>query len=590
MLRLSALLLLSAAALCPAQSVTVDAATNVILGDQPAVSASLFGLTAFEGGPAMVADRDYWTRIAALRPGCIRYAGNLAWVTGDTPRDPDFFATPAAQRAFNQSLLFGSRYPTGRFLPLTRQLGAEPMCSLGGVPPWLQYEKTHNPADFARWAELCAGYVGLWKSVDPQFRLVQVWNEPNASWFRDPRASDKGSDAAKLHIEMANQVARAVKQAHPDVLVGGPVLCWAPGWPPNQKGQRPWYTWDGWTLPWLEGTKDTVDFFDFHVYSIAPADFVVQSEMLANAAERIQGRRLPIWITESNCNLAEEELKDGAAIWEKRIVPYTRFLLTGILPQADKIDGNLYHDLHARRHTLLPNGADEPDPVYWLFWVLRDLRGLRLKTVADGCLAAATVEDDCVTVVILNDADEPRDIPLAVTMPCGYWTGPSVRLMQRGESGTAEPSRPRLTFARDGGTAKGAVHLEPHAIASLSFRMDRFGNPSRSIRVREHFGDRNVVFLKLDAPVTVSIPLPADRTGTWALRVGLLGPNGDEPLAASLNGALVPVEPTALQEYAIPGEQLRDTNSFTISPAKPVDNPRLALGFVSLVQTTTGSR
>lgn len=582
-------LLLAAVVFCHAQGVNVDASTNVILGDQPEVPASLFGLTAFEGGPAMVADLDYWTRIAALRPGCIRYAGNLAWVMGDTPRDPAFFATPEARAAFSQTLLFGSRYATGRFLPLTRQMGAEPMCSLGGVPKWLRYEKTNNPADFARWAELCAGYVGLWKAFDPQLRLVQIWNEPNADWFRDPRASDQGSDAAKLHIEMANQVARAVKQAYPDVLVGGPVLCWAPSWPPSQKGQRPWYTWQGWTLPWLEGTKDTVDFFDFHVYGIAPADLAVQSEMLVNAAERIQGRRLPIWITESNCSLKDDEYKDGSAIWEKRVVPYARFLLTGVLPQADKIHGNLYHDLHARHYTLLPKEADQPDPVYWLFWVLRDLRGLRLKVDVGvpNVVAAATMEEDRVTTILLNDSDTAQDIPLAVTMPCGYWTGPSSRLMQRGESGTAEGTRHHFSFQRKGGTASGTVHLEPHAIAAIDFRMDRFGKPSRTLRIREHFGDQNVAFLTGDAPLEVSIPLPADRSGTWALRLGLLRPEGSEVLAASLNGTPLAVQPTALQECPIPAEQLHEANVLTISLAKPVDRP-LALGFAALVQTTTG--
>jgi hypothetical protein len=571
------------------QPVTVDAATNVVLGDQPRIEAALFGITAFEGGTAMVADRDYWARVAAIRPGCIRYAGNVAWVLGKEPRDPDYFATPAARNAFNQTLLLGSQYPTGRFLPLTRQLGAEPMCSLGGVPEWLREDKTRNPADFDRWAALCAGYVGLWKEVDPGLRLVQVWNEPNATWFRDPRASDKGTSAADLHIDMANKVAKAVKQAHPDVLVGGPVLCWSPGWPPNQKGQRPWYTWDDWTVPWLEKTKDTIDFFDFHVYSISADNFAVQSEMLVNAAERIQGRRIPVWITESNYNLKKEELNDGAAIWEHRVVPYARFLLQGVLPQADKIHGNLYHDLHARNHTLLPRGADEPDPAYWLLWVLRDLRGLRIKvdTGIPDLVAAATMEEDRVTVVLFNDSDEARDIPLTVSMPCGYWTGPSVRLMQRGESGTAEPSRPRLKFERQGAKASGSVPLGPHAIASVDFRMDRFGTPRRTVRVREHFADRNVAFLKVDVPVETTVTLPADRSGSWALRLGLLGPDGDEPVQLSLNGTPVPVQPVALQELAIDSSLLKASNTIAIAAAKPTDNAKLALGFVSLVQTTT---
>jgi hypothetical protein len=346
----------------------------------------------------------------------------------------------------------------------------------------------------------------------------------------------------------------------------------------------------GWTVPWLEGTKDTIDFFDFHVYSISAQDFAVQSEMLVNASERIQGRRLPIWITESNYNLKKEELNDGAAIWERRIVPYARFLLQGILPQADKIHGNLYHDLHARRHTLLPRGAEDPDPAYWLLWVLRDLRGLRIKvdTGVENVIAAATMEEDRVTVILMNDSEETRDIPLTVSMPCGYWTGPTVRLMQRGDSGTAEPSRPRLKFERQGGKAIGTVPLGPHAIASVDFRMDRFGKPRRVVRVREHFGNQNVAFLKTDSPVEATISLPKDRTGDWQLRLGLLGPEGDEPILLTINGKSVPAQPTALQELAIAGDFLKEQNTVSLALAKPVENPKLALGFVSLVQTTTG--
>ena len=259
--------------------VKVDATCGVVLGKVETISSSLFGITAFEGFPGVVSDLDERGSIAALRPGSIRFSGTIGWFAPGL-YDPAWYDTPDVARQFQETLLYGSRYPHGRFFPIARQMGAEPMISLGSPPDYLKYEETNNPADFDRWAEYCAAYVGLCKKFDPDLRLVQVWNEPNANWYNDPRAGKKG--AAKLFIEMANKVAAAIKQRYPDVQVGGPTLCWPPAWPPGQEGHAPWYTWDGWTRPWLEGTKDKLDFFDFHDYYASPNELQVQVEMVCS--------------------------------------------------------------------------------------------------------------------------------------------------------------------------------------------------------------------------------------------------------------------------------------------------------------------
>ncbi|NOY79828.1 MAG: hypothetical protein GXP31_02365 [Kiritimatiellaeota bacterium] len=565
--------------------VRVDARVSDILHETETVSANLFGITAFEGFPSVVADPDYRARLEVLRPGCIRLAGNVAWCSPKT-FDPAWYDTPAALREFTQVLLFGARYPTGRFLPVMRQIGAEPMCSLGGVPPYLRYKGTPNPADFERWAEYCAAYVGLWKKLDPALRLVQVWNEPNASWYKDPRTGKGRLSAAELHIRMANAVAKAIKARFPDVRVGGPVLCWPPAWPRAQKGHAPWYTWDQWTLPWLEKTAGRIDFFDFHVYNVTPADFMVQVEMLVNAAEHIQNRRLPVWITESNYNLAPNELDDPGAIWRKRILPYERFLLRGVLPQADKIEGNLYHDLHARRHTLLPRGADAPDPVYWLLWVLRDLRGRRV--VADSAnpnLATfAVVEDDRVTVVVFNDAAEARTIALEIDMPCSYWTGPRVRGI--GPSPTAGVERLQLVFRpeRQGGKAVGRLRLPARATASINFRMNTFGKPNRRRVTREFFGDRTRLFLTPTAPAVLNIRVPEDIPFDRAvLRIGLLGTQGGEVMVGTLGGRNLAVGARAYQEFPLKKTELKSNNRLELRVRKDTGNSALAVAFASIV-------
>jgi len=53
-------------------------------------------------------------------------------------------------------------------------------------------------------------------------------------------------------------------------------------------------------------------------------------------------------------------------------------------PVADKLAGNLMHDLHARRWAILPRDAGAPALAYWLLWVFRDLRGLRVVDYVRG--------------------------------------------------------------------------------------------------------------------------------------------------------------------------------------------------------------
>lgn len=576
-----ALCLLCAVAFAQA-TITVDATTGLVLGKQTEVSANLFGFTAFEGFPSVIADRDYRARVAAIRPGCVRFSSGSSWFVPPTV-DFGWFDTPEAARQFEQTLLFGNRYPLGRFLPVMRELGAVPMASLGGAPKLLAYKDSGRPADFDQWAAYCTALIGLWRKFEPNLKLVQIWNEPNADWFRDDRTGKPGPSATDLHLQMANKVATALKQRFPDLQVGGPVLCWPPAWPPDQKGQKPWYTWEQWTVPWLKATKGTIDFFDFHVYGVSPEDFAVQTEMVYNEAWLQQGRLLPIWVTESNYDLAEEELNDPRAIFSKRVLPYERFLLRGVLTQTDKLAGNLVHDLHARRHTLLPRTAADPDPLYWLLWILRDLRGQRVPSTSteEGVLTCATLEEDRVTVIAFNDSPTARSVTLKVNMVPGWWTGPEVRAIGESAQGTLERVSLPLECARDGGKAEGTLQLPAHGTASVSFRVNGFPTPSRQIVRQESFGDRTLQSLQAE-PVSVKIAGPAAAPPKAWLRVGLLGSQPGDKLSATLNGVPLLLQPTALQDLPVDARTLKGDNELRVNAA-PADNPRLALGFAALV-------
>ena len=61
---------------CPATAgtrVVVDASCGYVVGEQAAISGRMFGVTAFEGFPNVVWDADYRGKLAALRPGALRF-------------------------------------------------------------------------------------------------------------------------------------------------------------------------------------------------------------------------------------------------------------------------------------------------------------------------------------------------------------------------------------------------------------------------------------------------------------------------------------------------------------------------------------
>jgi hypothetical protein len=258
-----------------------------------------------------------------------------------------------------------------------------------------------------------------------------------------------------------------------------------------------------------------------------------------------------------------------------------------MLPQADKVEANLVHDLHARSFAVIRD-ADKPEPLYWLLWVLRDLRGQRI--VADSAdpqvVTFATAEEDRVTVVLFNDSAVGRQVPLSVYLPGGWWTGPEVRSIGQGPGGGVERLALQPEFARNGGIATATVSLPALATISIGFRMDHFSRPPKA-RVRtEHFGDRTLQFLKGTEPARVTIGAPKTEGKAW-LRLGLLGPEGTEPVAARLNGEEITVDATALQDVALDAGLLQESNTLEVWLETPVDNPKLALGFASVVQEGT---
>jgi hypothetical protein len=194
-------------------SVTVGANTNLVLGDQAAVSGTLFGVTAFEGFPEVVGNADYRARMVAAGFGAYRFPAPADWYAPEGAK-PEWFDTPDAQNILEQTLLDGARYPLARFLRTCRWLGAEPMVQLSVGEKLTKLDAAGVPLDFDAWTKWAVAMTGALKKADPALRLVQIWNEPNASWWKsDDRFKAEGGWMGG-HDRLFNLAAKAIKVGH----------------------------------------------------------------------------------------------------------------------------------------------------------------------------------------------------------------------------------------------------------------------------------------------------------------------------------------------------------------------------------------
>jgi hypothetical protein len=115
-------------------------------------------------------------------------------------------------------------------------------------------------------------------------------------------------------------------------------------------------------------------------------------------------------------------------------------------------------------------------------------------------------------------------------------------------------------------------------------RTSGFYSPPKARITTECFGGKTLQFLKGTEPVSVTIELPDEVAAAKpALRLGLLGPEGNEKLIGQLNGAEIAVQPVAMQDISLEPGLLKTNNVLELRLAEPVDNPRLALAFVSII-------
>jgi len=513
------------------------------------IQRNLFGLSAYEGAPipAMPEMRQVLTE-----PGitCLGFPGLIDWCCPSQPPPGgvealvEWYQSDEAVRMIRDRPLNGDRYMYGRILPACREMGIEPMVYLLGGPPWMMGPED-IPLNNDEYARVVVAYVGLLRKLDPQLCLFHLDNEPNARWFK----ANKGGPE---YTELFTTVAKALHAAFPDARIGGPVLCWPPAWPPAQEGQRNWYTWEGYTLPLIDRAGDQLDFFDFHVYGFTLDQALEEITTLENALRLRRGREVPILITESGLPLTEAEWRDPVAHWEKRTLPWERYLLA-LLEHPDKVAANQMHDLSAVAgqwfRFMNPDDPVNQTPTYWLYWVMRHLRGTRLVTgppPGSPVRVWASVEARRVAALLFNDSGSEQPVAVALRGAAGQSSARWDRI---------HVDRTAKRFVHDSGEGAELV-LPPFATAALHADLPAAPNATPAVERLEFFGETVMnEFPPEGGTLSVSVTVPAEAlkgARSARVRVGTLGNAPSESLTMAIGGLTYELQSgTYFQEVAL---------------------------------------
>ncbi|MCK4323834.1 MAG: hypothetical protein KAW89_04840, partial [Armatimonadetes bacterium] len=512
--------------------VTVQADTAYAINGVEQIPSAVFGVTAYEGAP-WPADPQWQDVLADSGIACLGFQAPIGWCApAELPEDgiagiEAWYASDAALHEITNGLLYGARYMYGQILPACRELGIEPMMYVFG--------QSYPTADEPYAAEY-AGYVSLLKRIDPELRWVHILNEPNAYFYRDGKG---GADYAELFTAVAG----AIKQKCPDVMVGGPVLCWPPAWPPAQTGLPNWYTWDDWTMPLIETAGELLDFFDFHYYGLEPDIAAEEVSAVANALYLERGRRIPVAITECGPRpgaLSRDDWADPTTHYMIRTLGIERLLMLYLERPATVMTVQL-HDLHAwagaycAKFLKGPDPEDQP-PTYYMYRIWRHFRGTRLKSrCQNGPInTMAALHDGTAACMVFNDQKFSREIEVSLA---GQPDQPATEATARWESIYLDEEANELVRTSGVGNS---FRAQPYSTYAVLFDLPEGWKPTRTAQRVELFGDAVMSeFEQVGQELQINVKTPPEALAdavSARVRVGLLGSKSSDRIVMTVGG------------------------------------------------------
>ncbi|MCR4438044.1 MAG: hypothetical protein QHJ34_03275 [bacterium] len=182
--------------------------------------------------------------------------------------------------------------------------GFEPYFRLGDS--WNNATPPANAQERANWVGAAVEVVrhyreGKWNGFTTPFPYVEIWNEPdNAQFWPPPRTR---LEFFQLFVDAA----KALKEAFPDLQVGGPGMMQT-GFMTAQGKE-----WVRSFLGYLKQNNTPLDFFSWHLYSNEPSDWLIGARSYHSELDAAGFPSATMHVTEWNTDIMFVEEKSAEA-------------------------------------------------------------------------------------------------------------------------------------------------------------------------------------------------------------------------------------------------------------------------------------
>ncbi|MBC7186442.1 MAG: hypothetical protein H5U38_05350, partial [Calditrichaeota bacterium] len=182
--------------------------------------------------------------------------------------------------------------------------GFEPYFRLGDS--WNNAKPPANAQERANWVRAAVEVVrhyreGKWNGFTTPFRYVEIWNEPdNAQFWPPPRTRLE-------FFQLFADAAKALKEAFPDLQVGGPAVMQT-GFMTAQGKE-----WVRSFLSYLKQNNVQLDFFSWHLYSNEPNDWITGARFYRSELDAAGFSSATMHVTEWNTDIRFVDEKSAEA-------------------------------------------------------------------------------------------------------------------------------------------------------------------------------------------------------------------------------------------------------------------------------------
>jgi len=458
-----------------------------------------------------------------------------------------------------------------------------------GGDKWMVQAPPADDAEWGRWAgTILQAYNRL---LDGSIHSAYIWNEPNANGYL-PLPWD---EMAPRYVRLFHAAVPEIRKLNPSVKIGGPVITGGGvlGWSSAEVAGSEARDWNGWLKAMLDTNGAIMDQMDIHLYRLDSAAFRAEYPLIANYCQ-LKGLPIKPLVSSEGSNAAgmPHESDPVAGRWRYNTVFWADDVLTA-LDDPGKVTSMAYFWVWDGggqfgvfdRFNYEPKYA-RPDynrmPIYYFYWVARNLRGRRLAVESPrGLNVVAAATGATVSVVVQNLTGLPRPLAVDLPLPAGTTVADATWESYAYTPGAEAPELRVEPVGLTGGRL--TTTLAPYALADLTVRTSQ---PVVAAAVRERkdfFGDQVFVAVPHVGEIGFTIALAPEAVGRpCVLKFGTAGIPYTRPadylgarasVEVRLNGHRLATELGKFDEVMVPAGLTQARNRVTFRRlALPADH------------------